>query len=58
MLVRKTAIIPLEVVVRNRIAGSLAKKFNLQLIEFNEYFDDDDKNEIPRILSLLFQKNL
>jgi ubiquinone/menaquinone biosynthesis C-methylase UbiE len=34
-----------------------AKKNNLQLVELNEHFDDDNKNEIPRILSLLFQKN-
>lgn len=48
MLVQKTQIIPLEVVVRNRIAGSLAKKFKFKegtvletpLIEF--YFKNDE----------------
>jgi phosphoribosylaminoimidazole-succinocarboxamide synthase len=47
MRVLRTKIIPLEVVVRNRIAGSLAKKFKLHdgdllqkpLVEF--YFKDD-----------------
>jgi ubiquinone/menaquinone biosynthesis C-methylase UbiE len=34
-----------------------AKKYNLQLIELAEHFDDDNKNQIPRILTLLFQKN-
>jgi ubiquinone/menaquinone biosynthesis C-methylase UbiE len=33
-----------------------AKKYNFSLIELNEHFDDDNKNEIPRILTLLFQK--
>ncbi len=48
MLVQKSQIIPLEVVVRNRIAGSLAKKFkipegdklNAPLLEF--YFKNDE----------------
>ncbi len=48
MLVQKTEIIPLEVVVRNRIAGSLAKKFKmpegevlkLALLEF--YYKNDE----------------
>lgn len=48
MLVRKTQIIPLEVVVRNRIAGSLAKKFKFTegeylkspLVEF--YYKNDE----------------
>ncbi len=35
---------------------STAKKYNIYLIELGEHFDDDNKNEIPRILSLLFQK--
>jgi ubiquinone/menaquinone biosynthesis C-methylase UbiE len=35
-----------------------AKKYDLHLIELNEHFDDDDKNEIPRILTLLFQKKV
>jgi len=33
-----------------------AKKFNLELIVLAEWFDDDDKTNIPRILTLLFQK--
>jgi ubiquinone/menaquinone biosynthesis C-methylase UbiE len=33
------------------------RKYNFDLIELNEHFDDDNKNEIPRILTLLFQKN-
>ena len=48
MLVQKTQIIPLEVVIRNRIAGSLAKKFKIAegeklqnpLLEF--YFKNDE----------------
>jgi ubiquinone/menaquinone biosynthesis C-methylase UbiE len=35
---------------------SAAKKYDLHLIELNDHFDDDNKNEIPRILTLLFQK--
>jgi predicted TPR repeat methyltransferase len=34
-----------------------AKKYGLKLIELDEYFDNDDKSSIPRILTLLFQKN-
>lgn len=33
-----------------------AKKNGFNLVEFNEYFDDDKRNEIPRILMLLFRK--
>lgn len=33
-----------------------AKKYGLKLIELDEYFDNDDKTSIPRILTLLFQK--
>nr|WP_294896010.1 class I SAM-dependent methyltransferase [uncultured Pedobacter sp.] len=33
-----------------------AKKSSFQLIDINEYFDDNDKNTIPRILSMLFKK--
>jgi ubiquinone/menaquinone biosynthesis C-methylase UbiE len=33
-----------------------AKKYNFHLIELGERFDDNNKNEIPRILTLLFQK--
>jgi ubiquinone/menaquinone biosynthesis C-methylase UbiE len=32
------------------------KKYNFNLINLEEHFDDDNKKEIPRILSLLFQK--
>jgi ubiquinone/menaquinone biosynthesis C-methylase UbiE len=34
-----------------------AKKYGLRLIELDEYFDNDDKTSIPRILILLFQKS-
>lgn len=51
MIVKKTKIIPLEVVVRNYLAGSLAKKLNLDegqklsqpLVEF--YYKDDALND-------------
>jgi predicted TPR repeat methyltransferase len=33
-----------------------AQKNGLALVEINEYFDDDNRNEIPRILTLLLQK--
>jgi ubiquinone/menaquinone biosynthesis C-methylase UbiE len=33
-----------------------AKKFHFQLIDMNEYFDDHDKNTIPRILTMIFKK--
>jgi ubiquinone/menaquinone biosynthesis C-methylase UbiE len=33
-----------------------AKKHNLYLIELGEHFDADNKNKIPRILTLVFQK--
>ncbi len=33
-----------------------AKKYGLSIVEINEYFDDDDRNEIPRILTILFRK--
>ena len=29
---------------------------NLQLVDLQEYFDEDDQNSIPRILTMLFQK--
>jgi len=32
-----------------------AKKHNLTLIDIGEYFDDDDKTDIPRILSILLK---
>ncbi len=34
-----------------------AKKCNFRLIDINEYFDDDDKTTIPRILTMIFEKN-
>jgi len=34
-----------------------AKNHGLKLVELNEYFDDKDRNSIPRILTLLFQKS-
>lgn len=51
MIVKKTKIIPLEVVIRNYLAGSLAKKLNLTeglklskpLVEF--YYKDDALND-------------
>jgi ubiquinone/menaquinone biosynthesis C-methylase UbiE len=33
-----------------------AKKYNFDLAQLDEYFDDDNNNNIPRILTLLFQK--
>lgn len=33
-----------------------AKKYNFQLIDINEYFDENDKNTIPRILTMIFKK--
>lgn len=33
-----------------------ARKYNFQLIDINEYFDDNDKTTIPRILTLIFKK--
>lgn len=33
-----------------------AKKYGLAVADINEYFDDDDRNEIPRILTILLQK--
>jgi ubiquinone/menaquinone biosynthesis C-methylase UbiE len=33
-----------------------AKKYSFQLIDINEYFDDEDRNNIPRILSMIFKK--
>ncbi len=35
-----------------------AKKLNLIFADLNEYFDNDDRNGIPRILTLLLQKPL
>lgn len=33
-----------------------AAKHGLALLSINEYFDDDDRNQIPRILTLIFKK--
>ena len=33
-----------------------AKKYNFHLIDINEYFDDNNKNTIPRILTMIFKK--
>jgi ubiquinone/menaquinone biosynthesis C-methylase UbiE len=32
------------------------KKYDLDLVAVNEYFDNDDKNSIPRILTVLLRK--
>lgn len=34
-----------------------AKKYGLSIVEINEYFDDDNRNEIPRILTILLKKS-
>ncbi len=34
-----------------------AKKYGLDILSINEYFDDDDKKTIPRILTLLLKKS-
>lgn len=34
-----------------------AKKYGLQLIDLDEYFDNDDKATLPRIVTILFRKN-
>jgi 2-polyprenyl-3-methyl-5-hydroxy-6-metoxy-1,4-benzoquinol methylase len=33
-----------------------AKEFGLQIIEMKEFFDDNNPNNIPRILTILFKK--
>jgi len=33
-----------------------AKKYGLTLIDVNEYFDNNERNELPRILTLVFVK--
>lgn len=33
-----------------------AKKYGLHILDINEYFDDDDRTGIPRILTILFHK--
>jgi ubiquinone/menaquinone biosynthesis C-methylase UbiE len=34
-----------------------AKKYGLKLTELDEYFDDDDKTSLPRILTLVLRKS-
>jgi hypothetical protein len=34
-----------------------AKKYSFQLIDINEYFDDEDRNNNSRILSMIFKKD-
>jgi len=34
-----------------------ARKYDFSLIHFEEWFDDNERNQVPRILSLLFKKN-
>ena len=34
-----------------------ARKYGLDIVSLNEYFDDDDRNTIPRILSIIFRKS-
>lgn len=33
------------------------KKHGLSIVDLNEYFDDDDRNSIPRVLTILFRKH-
>jgi hypothetical protein len=35
---------------------SAAKNNDFELVKINEYFDDNNKNNIPRILTMLFKK--
>ena len=35
-----------------------AKEHNFRLLEINEYFDDAEKREIPRLLSLVFESDI
>jgi ubiquinone/menaquinone biosynthesis C-methylase UbiE len=34
-----------------------AHKYGLDIVFLNEYFDDDDRNTVPRILSIIFRKS-
>jgi len=34
-----------------------AKKYGLKLVDIEEYFDNNDRSEIPRILSIILQKD-
>jgi len=36
----------------------LAEKYGFDIIKVNEYFDDNDRTVIPRILTLLFRKRI
>lgn len=36
----------------------LAKKHGLSIVDLNEHFDDEDKNNVPRILTLLLKKDV
>ena len=33
-----------------------AKKYNLEMTDINEYFDDNDRTTIPRILTIFLKK--
>lgn len=35
-----------------------AKQHDLELLKLNEYFDDNDRNSLPRILTLIFKKKI
>jgi predicted TPR repeat methyltransferase len=35
-----------------------AKQFGFEIVDVNEYFDDNDRANIPRILTLLFRKKI
>jgi len=37
---------------------SCAKKNNFKLIEINEWFDGEEENEIPRLISFVFKNNM
>ena len=34
-----------------------ANKYNFSLMDLGEWFDDNDRSQIPRILTLLFKKH-
>jgi ubiquinone/menaquinone biosynthesis C-methylase UbiE len=34
-----------------------AKQYSFEIVDVNEYFDDNDKTNIPRILTLLFRRD-
>ena len=34
-----------------------AKQHGLAVVDLNEYFDDNDKNQIPRVLTIILKKN-